>query len=133
MFVGEVRWATTGAGSSWKLSGGRSWSEERDVFLEVAPRPTSDEAERGDVFTGRSQFGRVVRHADPGGHDGCGKPDRGHERCDSEVPVSAGDPRDHGQHGRDEATPHQPDVVVHRALRAGRDLGGGRPLEAATA
>ena len=26
MFVGEVRWATTGAGSSWKLSGGSAWS-----------------------------------------------------------------------------------------------------------
>ena len=26
MFVGEVRWATTGVGSSWKLSGGRPWS-----------------------------------------------------------------------------------------------------------
>ena len=26
MFVGDVRWATTGAGSSWKLSGGSPWS-----------------------------------------------------------------------------------------------------------
>ena len=26
MLVGEVRWATTGFGSSWKLSGGRKWS-----------------------------------------------------------------------------------------------------------
>ena len=106
--------------------------QERDVFLEVAPRPASDEAQRGDVFTGCSEFSRVVRHADPGGDDGCHKPDRGHERCDSEVPVPADDPRDHGQHGRDEPTPHQPDVVVHRALRAGGDLGGGRPLEEVT-
>ena len=26
MLVGDVRWATTGSGSSWKLSGGRAWS-----------------------------------------------------------------------------------------------------------
>ena len=26
MFVGDVRWATVGSGSSWKLSGGRPWS-----------------------------------------------------------------------------------------------------------
>ena len=26
MFVGDVRRATTGLGSSWKLSGGRAWS-----------------------------------------------------------------------------------------------------------
>src|SRR5678815_3147886 len=25
MLVGEVRWASTGSGSSWKLSGGRWW------------------------------------------------------------------------------------------------------------
>src|ERR1700693_3437333 len=28
MFVGEVRWATTGLGSSWKLSGGRKFSSD---------------------------------------------------------------------------------------------------------
>ena len=107
--------------------------EGRDVFLEVAPRPASDESQRGDVVAGCGQFGRVVRHADPRGHDRRGEPDRGHERRDSEVPVPGDDARAHDQHGWDEPTPHQPDVVVDRSLRAGGSLGGGRPLEAAPA
>ena len=37
MFVGEVRWASMGPGSSWKLSGGSQLSSGATKVLEVAP------------------------------------------------------------------------------------------------
>ena len=45
MLVGEVRWATTGSGTSWKLSGGSMWSagvtkvsKKRHVCLAIRRR-----------------------------------------------------------------------------------------------
>ena len=49
MFVGEVRCATTGAGSSWKLSGGSAVVLRADEGLEEAPGPPGDQAEGRDV------------------------------------------------------------------------------------
>ena len=49
MLVGEVRWATTGLGSSWKLSGGRAWSSGPTNVVEEPPRPAGGQAERARV------------------------------------------------------------------------------------
>ena len=43
MLVGEVRWATTGCGSSWKLSGGRKLSSGSTKRLEEAPGAAGEE------------------------------------------------------------------------------------------
>jgi hypothetical protein len=53
MLVGDVRWATTGCGSSWKLSGGRWCSAAVTQVVEVAPGPTGREAQVARVAVAR--------------------------------------------------------------------------------
>ena len=42
MLVGEVRCASIGPGSSWKLSGGSQWSSAATKSVEVAPALARD-------------------------------------------------------------------------------------------
>src|SRR5271170_1996014 len=71
MFVGEVRCATTGTGSSWKLSGGRkfSWavtnvSKNRHVRRESARRARTCSGESISWSEGRG--GRLIQCATAG-------------------------------------------------------------------
>ena len=83
MLVGEVRWATTGSGSSWKLSGGSPWSSGVDECLEEAPRPARDQAEGFDVVVGQLSGGDSARRkADPTGDDGREQPQDEERRCE---------------------------------------------------
>ena len=45
ILVGEVRWATAGTGSSWKLSGGSMWSAARHEGFEVPPGAPGDQSQ----------------------------------------------------------------------------------------
>ena len=74
MFVGEVRWATTGLGSSWKLSGGRKCSsavtnvsKKRQVRREASRRDRTFAADSsGSVPLCRG--GRLIQCATAGAH-----------------------------------------------------------------
>ena len=61
MLVGDVRWATTGSGSSWKLSGGSPWSSGRRTSRRTA-RCGGDEAQRR-----RRRRPRAARRPSSGG------------------------------------------------------------------
>ncbi len=71
MLVGDVRWATVGFGSSWKLSGGRKASsgptkvsKKRQVRRAVERRTWRSEGERSCVVDGRG--GRLTQRAASG-------------------------------------------------------------------
>src|SRR6185503_8286477 len=71
MLVGEVRWATVGLGSSWKLSGGRkassgptNVSKKRQVRRAVERRIWRSEAVR--VCAGDGRGGRLTHRAASG-------------------------------------------------------------------
>src|SRR5579864_4212380 len=71
MFVGEVRWATVGRGSSWKLSGGRKVSsgptkvsKKRHVRRAVERRIWRSAAER--ISAGDGRGGRLTQRAASG-------------------------------------------------------------------
>ena len=65
ILVGDVRCATTGCGSSWKLSGGRQWSSGADERLEEPPRAPRDAAQDGTRPRRCSAGGLPCRQADP--------------------------------------------------------------------
>ncbi len=75
--VGEVRWASTGAGSSWKLSGGSMWStgvtkvsKNRQVRRAISRRARASAVEigsrpatRGDRLAQRAMAGEAIHSA----------------------------------------------------------------------
>jgi hypothetical protein len=70
-FVGEVRCATTGFGSSWKLSGGRAWcsaptnvSKNRQVRRAINRRARASAAGRG--FARTASLERLIQRATKG-------------------------------------------------------------------
>ena len=66
MFVGEVRRATSGCGTSWKLSAGRSWISGPDEPLEVSPGPPRDPAKLARLLRRRARGRGLARgQADP--------------------------------------------------------------------
>ena len=71
MFVGDVRCATTGAGSSWKLSGGRPWSSgatkvSKNRQVRRAIRRTARTSAAGSCSAADSAGGRLIHRATTG-------------------------------------------------------------------
>ena len=71
MFVGEVRCATTGSGSSWKLSGGRLWSSgptKVSKYRQVlrAARRSASTSVVDSCSAAESADGRLTRRATRG-------------------------------------------------------------------
>ena len=133
MFVGEVRWATTGFGSSWKLSGGSAWSSDptkvskkRHVRRAVRRRRRSCCGDSGSTRR------RARRQADAPGDERRDDPEDEEGRRQR-----AGSPA--GRRRRSAAaTTASPTAGAMRAVEAGQveaepglRLRGGHPLEKA--
>ena len=104
MFVGEVRWATTGAGSSWKLSGGRSCSRQVTSCRSSATSGERRGGARSTSSRDRSQFGRVVRQQTLAATTGRRAKIVATSAATARAAVAAVDPRVR-PYGRDEPTP----------------------------
>ena len=133
MLVGEVRWATTGSGSSWKLSGGSAWSSARDEGLEEAPGAAGDQAQRRRVVASDELLGRRLarRQADPAGDDAAtaATARRTAPAIQAAVGLTASDEDRDGQPASDDAAGHPPVERREVEVVAGLRLRGGHPFE----
>ena len=132
MFVGEVRWATSGAGSSWKLSGGRALSagptkvsKKRQVRRPIRRRIGGvgvGQSSQPGLDAGQAQPARDRGRQEPCGDERRGDPGGGRVEHQDEHAGDRGDP-----------DPARHLAVERRGLEATRRLGlrGGRPFEQA--
>ena len=130
MLVGDVRWATTGCGSSWKLSGGRAWSSGptnrsknrhvRRAMRRSAMASAADSWRPADSGARHAHPPRDRRGQQPEAHERHGQRDGGRLQDEDE---SASDGRD--RHGAGHQPVEAGQVEVQAALR----LRGGGPFE----
>ena len=130
MFVGEVRCATTGLGSSWKLSGGRAWSsgptnvsKNRQVRRAIRRSAATSAAE--SCSAGR--FGRW--QADPSGDERREQPQDDERRGDPGGARLQDEDEDRRRDRDRDAAGHLPVEPGEVEVVAGLGLRGGRPFE----
>ena len=130
MFVGDVRWATTGTGSSWKLSGGRPWSSgptnvSKNRQVRRAVRRSAAVSSAVSRSAAASGAGRLTRWATKGAEqpqDDEGRRQRACARLRHED--------EDGRDGRDgDATRHLPVERRQPGIVAGLGVRGRRPLQ----
>ncbi len=97
MLVGDVRWATTGSGSSWKLSGGSAWSSgptnvSKNRHVRRAMRRSAPASAAESWLRGR--LGR--RQADPAGDERRQQPQRRRTAAAIQAAPGFSDEDEHG-------------------------------------